>query len=149
METKIFDRLEEMEKYYDKETNTYKFKEDGEYVDIKINFELRITSNIKAGDIDASDIVALNIIADNITAWNIQTHNITAHNITAYGIIADNISFYAICMTYNKLECISIKGVRKNNHIYKCLDNDIVFRPKKYTKAELKEILGHDFEIVG
>lgn len=148
MEEKVFNNLEEMEKYYNEQTNTYVFKENYEYMDIEINFELRIDSNIKANNIDASDINALNINAHNIKAWVIVANNIKANNIEAYKIKANDISFYAFCITASKLECTSIKGMRIN-HIYKCLDNDIVFKPKQYTKVELVEILGHDFEIVG
>ena len=55
--TKEFNNLEEIQKYYDKKTNTYVFKEDDKYIDLVIfNFNLEINSNIEAFDINACNI---------------------------------------------------------------------------------------------
>ena len=98
--TKEFNSLQEIEKYYNKETNTYVFKEGNRYIDIVMfNFNLDINSNIEAYDIIAWDINALDINADNINAININ---------------ANNISYYAVCFAYKNIKCKSIKGRRKN-----------------------------------
>ena len=58
----IFNNLEEIQKYYDKETNTYIFKENDIYIDtIIFNFTLEVNANIRGGDIRAWDIKAVNI----------------------------------------------------------------------------------------
>lgn len=99
----IFNSLEEIQKYYDKETNTYIFMENDKYIDVVIfNFTLEINANIRGGDIRAWDIKALdiravniscsNIIALDIDARNIDCINLTAKDITALDIDALNIT---------------------------------------------------------
>ena len=98
---KEFNSIEKLKKYYNKETNTYIFKENGEYIDlIKFNFDLNIKANIDACDIDARDIKAIDIDARDIKARNIK---------------ADNIIYYAICFAYKNIRCKSIKGRIKNS----------------------------------
>ena len=113
---KEFNSLEEIQKYYDKKTNTYIFKEDGEYIDLVIfNFDLSITSNINARDISACDINAYDISAWNINARDISACNINACDIKARNIQADYITYYAVCFAYIDIKCKSIKGIRLNS----------------------------------
>lgn len=89
---KEFNNLEEIEKYYDENTNTYVFEEHGEYIDIVvINFDLDVESNIDVNDIIAHDIKCWNIGAFNINAQDIIAHNIRAFDIDAIDIKANNI----------------------------------------------------------
>ena len=145
----ILNSIEEMEKYFDKESNTYVFPDS-----IDIEFDLNIKSNINAEDIEAwniearninaGDIQARNIEAWNIDAWdinagdiqarninagdiqarNIKAWDIKAWNINAWNINAKDISFFAFCISYNDIECKNIKGKRKNS-FYKCLDGKV------------------------
>ena len=133
---KLFNNLEEIEKYYIKETNTYVFKEDGKWIDLVIfNFNLRIGSNIKANninarhicvsdidvydinarDIKARDINACNINACNINANNIDARDINAGEINATNINAKNINYWAVCFAYENIVCTSIRGRRENS----------------------------------
>ena len=104
---KTFNSLEEMRPYYNENTNAYEFFENGERIDIRINFFLDIDRNITAGNIvavyivaeniNAKNINAKNITAENIKAWDIEsrdikTGNIDAWNINAWNINADNIN---------------------------------------------------------
>ena len=90
---KEFYSFDEIQKYYDEKSNTYIFKENGEYIDLVVfNFDLSIEANINACDIDALDIKAWNIVAFNITANDIIAHNIIALNIFAYNINANYIN---------------------------------------------------------
>ena len=57
METKVFENLKELKKYYNEETNTYIFKEGENWFNVDIQFKLEITANINARDINAWDIV--------------------------------------------------------------------------------------------
>ena len=85
MTSKEFNNLEEIQKYYDEESNTYIFKENDEYIDtVVFNFDLNVKANIDALDIDA--------------------HNINAKDIT----------YYAVCYAYENITCNSIKGILKN-----------------------------------
>ena len=127
---KEFNNLEEIQKYYDKETNTYIFKEGDKYIDlIKFNFDLVIFSNISALDviarkIDAYDIDVWNINAwdidshvlrcDDINAWDIKANYIYAENINALNIYAIDIFYYAVCFAYKSIKCNLIKGSRTN-----------------------------------
>ena len=81
-----FKTLEECKKYYNKDTNTYKFVENKEYLDIKISFDFKADANIIAQDIRAWNIDAWNIYAQDITARNIDAWNITAQSITARNV---------------------------------------------------------------
>ena len=108
---KEFNNLQEIEKYYVKEINTYVFKEDDRYIDLVIfNFDLDVNSNIEAYDINANNIDVYDIKAGNINALDVDSDNISAININA-----NNISYYAVCFAYNNIKCKSIKGRRKNH----------------------------------
>ena len=103
---KEFNSLEEIQKYYNKEINTYLFAENGEYFDLVIfNFDLNVTANIRA-----CDIKACNIEAYDIDAVDIKANDIRASSIRAWNIIADNILYYPICFAYQNIKCKSIKG---------------------------------------
>ena len=153
---KKFNRLEEIQKYYNKETNTYVFKENGFYIDLVVfNFNLSIDANINACDInacdinaedinacdintcdinarniDAKNIDALDIIAYgdinacDINAGNIKAHNIYANDIFAFNIIANDISYYGVCVAYESIKCKSIEG-RRENHKHFVLDGEL------------------------
>ena len=131
MKVKVFNNLEEIQKYYDKEKNAYIFKEDGKYIDLVIfDFDLRIKADIYARNIKAHHIFALDIDAWNITAWDINAYNIEAWDIIAWNIKAINIKvenifksttinarnirYHAICLAYSSIKCQSIKGRRDN-----------------------------------
>ena len=154
---KVFNNLEEMKPYYNEETNTYEFIENGNLIDVKIDFGLNIECNINAHDIKARDIKARNINADDIKAWDInasedieaidiKAHDIKARDINACGnikakyiiardISAENINvnkilFNAVCFAYETFVCNSIKGTRPNSK-YFCLDSEIVIKGDK------------------
>lgn len=139
---KTFNNLVEMQPYYDKDTNTYDFMENGLYFEAYIAFDLSIDSNIKAWNIKAQVINALDINAWNISAHNIKALNIDAQDIKAYDINACNIdalniraldinaqdiSFYAVCFAYNTFVCKSITG-RRENAKYFCLDSEVIIK---------------------
>ena len=141
MFVKGFDNLEEMEKYYNKDTNTYVFKENGSYIDlVMLNFDLKVSAHIDAGNIIANDINAynvdaINIDARNINAWDIKAYDIKADNIKSYDIKADdiiannidacdikarniktnNIFYRTVCVAYESIKCRSIKGFYPNS----------------------------------
>ena len=132
---KKFDSLDEIQKYYDEKSNTYIFKENGQYINIvAFNFNLNVEASIDARDIkaqsinamdiNASDISAWNIIAGdinaenidsyNINVWNIKANNIKSGNIEANNIYAHDISYWAVCFAIQNITCHSIKGRREN-----------------------------------
>src|SRR3990167_402854 len=99
--------------------------------------------DINAGDINARDISAGNINAWDISAWNINARNInagdinardinardiSAWNINAWDINARNILYYAFCVVYNSIKCISIKGRRVGYAEPIALDGKIEFK---------------------
>ena len=148
---KEFNSLEEIQKYYDKNTNTYVFVKNKEYIEVVVfDFDLNVEANIDAYDIEALDINTwninawnidcLNINADNINANNIKARNInaididacninagniSACNIEAVNISANNISYHAVCFAYDSIKCKSIKGRRKNSKHF-VLDGELV-----------------------
>ena len=123
--TKIFNSLDEIQKYYNEESNTYIFKEYGIYINLVIfNFDLNVKSNIYAWNIYARNINALNINAKDVFAYFLDVNDIKVHDISAASINADNISYYAVCYAYNNIKCKSIKG-RKYNAKHFVLDGQI------------------------
>lgn len=109
---KEFYKIEQIEKYYDKNTNTYVFMENDEDFDVYLYFNLCVDANIDVGHINAFDIEARDITARNINASIITARNIKAQDIKAYSIYAENITYYAVCFAYNNIKCKSIKGTR-------------------------------------
>ena len=107
--------------------------------------------NIDVGNIKAENITARNIDAGNITArniyttkdidaWNINARNIytakdiDAWNINAWNINAENIVYYAFCIAYNSIQCISIKAKRKIHAEPICLDGKLTIKSKRSNK---------------
>ena len=127
---KVFNNLEEMKPYYNKETNIYEFIENNRLIDIKIDFDLNIECNINAWNINASNINSGDINAWNINSGDINAWDINARDINAIDINANNISFYAVCFAYKTFVCNSIEGRRENSK-YFCLDSDVVIKSKK------------------
>ena len=127
---KEFNKLEELQQYYDKETNTYIFSEDGKPIDLVVfNFDLSIEANIYARDINAKDINVIDINACNINsndikaddiyacdinARDINVKNIDAGNINANNINANRITYYAVCFAYKNIKCKSIEGLKEH-----------------------------------
>ena len=122
---KEFNSLDEIQKYYNEDANTYIFKEDDKYIDLVVfNLALDVEANIDAGCIDALNINAVNITAwdvitrnldaYNIVAWDVYSWDIYAYNIEAYNIKARNISYFAVCFAYDNIKCKSIKGRIEN-----------------------------------
>jgi len=123
--------LEEMKKYYDKQTNTYVF-----YDDVEFNIDIEVESNIKACDInahninawniEARDINARDINARDINARDINARDINARDINAYNIKALDINYFAYCIAYYIFKCKSVSSDRVNS-ICKCLDGKIEY----------------------
>ena len=89
---KEFNSKKEIRKYFDKITNTYIFKEKGEYITLIVfKFDLNIEANIDANDILARNINAYDIKAHDINAWDIDVYNINAHDINTNTINAHDI----------------------------------------------------------
>ena len=104
-----FNSLEDIKKYYNKNTKTYEFIEDGIRLDVEFAFDLEINGNINARDIKAQYINACDI-----KELDIKAHNIKARDINAYDIKARDITYHAVCFAYQDIECSSIKGRRVN-----------------------------------
>ena len=123
--TKVFNNLDEIQKYYNEETNSYIFKEYGMYINLVIfNFDLNVKSNIYAWNIYGKNINALNIDAKDIYACRLDVNDIKVHDISALSINANNINYYAVCYAYENIKCKSIKG-RKYNSKHFVLDGKL------------------------
>ena len=139
--TKVFNNIKEIEKYYNKETDTYSFRGKNFVGKVILNFDLNIESNIEAFDISALSITAKNIQAWDITAWeinacdikcvninagmikardidglHIKSMNIYARDIKAFGLISVNIyardiTYTTMCSAYEDIKCNSIKCI--------------------------------------
>ena len=90
--TKIFNNIEEIEKYYKIQNNTYVFEEDDVYIYLLIfNFNLKVDACIDAVDIRAGNIKAINIIACDIIADRIDANIIKCDKIRANKVIANEL----------------------------------------------------------
>ena len=83
MEYKKFECLDEIEKYYVKEINTYMFEENGRYLNVLFLFDFSVKANIFANNIKAKGIVCLELSAVNLDAYDIDASRIIADNIEA------------------------------------------------------------------
>ena len=88
----VINNQEEMKLYYNEKINTYEFIENNRLIDIKIDFDLNIECNIKAGNIEACNIEAGNINSWDINARDIKACDINADNIKACDIKARDIN---------------------------------------------------------
>ncbi|MBR4266462.1 MAG: hypothetical protein IKQ46_10460 [Bacteroidales bacterium] len=101
----------EINKYYNKITNTYDFKNsDGKYLDIEINFDL-----ITNASIISHDIIAKNIIVKDIVALNIKAQNIISEDIRAYDIFSCDIRAHSILANNMKSLDINAHNIKANN----------------------------------
>ena len=112
---KEFNNLEEMGRYYDKDTNTYVFKENGECIDIKFNFNLNVDASIKAWNITANDINVNDIKAYDIDAGNIETCDINASDIKACNIKAFDINAWNVIANDIHALDIKVKNIKAND----------------------------------
>ena len=110
---KTFKSEQEIESYYNKNTNIYDFVENGNRIDVKFEFALNCSRGINARDINAWDI-------------------------NAWGINALDISYYAVCFTYSKFICRSVVGLRANAKHF-CLDSEIELIKTNKETDELSE----------
>lgn len=114
----IFNSLEEIQKYYDKETNTYIFMENDKYIDVVMfNFTLEVNANIRGGNIRAWDIKAFDIRATNISCLNIMAIDIDARNIDCINITAKDIT----ALDIDALN-ITARNINVNNIFAKNID---------------------------
>ena len=93
MEIKVFNNVEEMQPYFDKEINTYDFSDiDCIVFSCDLNIEANIIAKeIKADNIKVLDITALEIHAKDITASNIYLkENIYSRNIRTNKLYGGN-----------------------------------------------------------
>lgn len=88
---KTFNSLEEMQQYYNANTGAYDFFENGERIDICINFFLDIEEDIIANKIIARQIQVNDIFANDIRVLYIDACDIHANNIYTDKIIANDI----------------------------------------------------------
>jgi len=102
-----------------------------------VNNVLKVDDDIKIAfdgfDIDA-DIICYDIYAEgrSIKAWDIN----------AFHIIADDISYYGVCVAYGDISCTSIEGGKVNSKHF-CLDGEITIREEEEEEDivdELKEL---------
>ena len=124
MKIKEFNNLEEVQEYYNKETHTYAFIENDEYINLVIfNFDLNLDANIEAQhiyavNINARDIKAWNVIASDINARNIYGWDIEAHNIQAGCIDVDNIKAKDIDVEDIHAHTIYANNIKADNILY-------------------------------
>ena len=106
---KEFNSLEEIQQYYDEETNTYVFKENNKFIDIvNFNFDLEVDANIIAYNVRAFNIRSLNIKVYDMNTWNIDADYIEAHIINSDDINAKKIKAWDIKASY--INSIEIKS---------------------------------------
>ena len=135
---KTFNSIEELKPYYNKNTNTYEFVENGFRMDVEFKFNLDVNSHIYARNINTWNINTLNIDAWDITSGDINAWDINAGNINAGDINAVDISYYAVCFAYENISCTSIKGHRENAKHF-VLDGKITIQPKKKVTLEIMD----------
>lgn len=145
----VISNLEEMEKYYNKDTNTYVFAENGCRLNVRFLFGLNLCSNIYAGNVIGTDIDIFNADLLDVTARNIKAsilyvdvikaRNVKVENLLATSIVADKISYLGCCMAYSSFRCKSVKGERENSKHFS-LDSEIEYIKPHTIMIDNKEI---------
>ena len=108
MKKLIFYNEEEMNDYYNQETNTYAFWDDekGTDCDIVLRFDLETNASILCHNLDCIDIKVESITANDIEGCAITANDIICQDIAATSIKADRI----ILINYGSIDCMgSIK----------------------------------------
>ena len=90
--------------------------------------ERDIKDNVLALDESVEFQCSINIKASLQIEGNINARNINAWDISAWNINARNILYYAFCVVYNSIKCISIKGRRVGYAEPIALDGKIEFK---------------------
>ena len=118
MKKLIFYKEEEMNDYYNQETNTYAFWDDekGTDCDVVLRFDLETNASILCHNLDCIDITAESITANDIEACSINA-DIIAHDIDATSIKADRIILinYGSISVMGSIRCPYIKSERLSN----------------------------------
>lgn len=103
MKKLIFYNEEEMNDYYNQETNTYAFwDEKGTSCDVVLKFDLETYASIICNNLDCIDIKVENITANNIEGCSITANDIICKDIAATSIKADRI----ILINYGSIDCM-------------------------------------------
>ena len=103
MKKLIFYNEEEMNDYYNQETNTYSFwNEDGTDADIVLRFDLETNANILCHNLDCIDIKVESITACEIEACSVTANDIICQDLDATSIKADRI----ILINYGSIDCM-------------------------------------------
>ena len=92
----IIDSLEKMKPYYNENTKTYEFLDNGKLINVFFTFSIDIKANIKAMDITAENIKSWDINAGDINAMDINANNINSRDINAWNIKAGDINAWDI-----------------------------------------------------
>ena len=95
-------------------------------VTFECSFSINASIKVNAGNINAGNITAWNITAGDINSGNINAENINAGNITAGDIL-----YYAFCVVYDSIKCISIKARREKAQEPICLDGKLEVKQKE------------------
>ena len=93
----------------------------------KDNNELRQSVSRGVLDCKGQDLIVdfdIDIYARIINCRDINCRDINCGDLNCWTINCRDISYYAVCFSYNSFVCRSVKGCRKNNK-YFCLDSEI------------------------
>ena len=101
--------------------------------DVTFNCDISIEADsiVVDGNICAKDIIAQDVIADDVIA-----DDILARDIIAYSINANDISYYALCFTYDSITCTSIEPRREVHQKPICLDGKLTIVKKEDDATE-------------
>ena len=103
MKKLIFMNEEEMNDYYNQETNTYAFwNEEGTGADVVLRFDLETNASIICHNLDCIDIKVESITANEIEGCAITANDIICQDLAATSIKADRI----ILINYGSIDCM-------------------------------------------
>ena len=120
--TREFKRIDEIDKYYDKETNTYVFREGEKYIDsVIIDFDLYVDANIEACDLECMDIEAQYIDVMDLDALKVKADTVDAHTIKAYKVECDNLIYRS---KYSEIKHVICKSINDRDGLVKGEQNE-------------------------
>ncbi len=109
--------------------------ERGELRDIHCR-DLFLMNDEEKFDFNGGNFNGGNFNGGNFNGWDFNGGDFNGGNFNGGNFNGGKISYYAIFISYNNIECESIEG-RRQNSFHKCLDGELIIKEKDDDSVEI------------
>ena len=99
-----------------------------------------ICLNLTCGDLNCRNLTCRDLTCLNLTCWDLNCWDLTCRDLTCLNLNCNNLSYNAICSSYNSISCNSYEIRRQNGHAPITLDGSLTIKNTE-SKDKLKEEL--------